>query len=125
MRNKIINFFFNHRIIDSHIGVWKFHMWIYLLATYLDMHLISINIRIHRWSIVNFQIELNYNARPHNLSFKFTIFGVGIDTDKKYNQEIHKQYEEMRSKEKKALEDFRESLNPEQEILISQYEELR
>ena len=125
MKNKIINFFYDNRIIDSHFGFWKFHMWLYLLATYYDTYLIGIAIRIHKWQILRFYINLNHNAKPHTLSFKFLIFGVGVDTDKKYNQQAHENYEAYSKKSKQTLKEFKDSLNPEQKELIKQYDYLK
>jgi len=59
MRNKIINFFYRNRIIDSHIGIWHLHIWIYLFATYFDMHIISISVYFKQFCIFGFSFELN------------------------------------------------------------------
>ena len=125
MRNKLINFFYNHRIIDSHIGIWKFHIWIYLLATYFDLYLIGISIQVYKWSIMRISLGYNHKKMPQNLSFKFLIFGKGIDTDKTYNQKVKQKVNEYFEKKKQALDEFRNKLSDAEKSLIEKYDVLR
>jgi len=123
--NKIINFFNKHRIIDSHIGIWEIHLWLYVFATYYDLNIFGVILKIHKWTILKFFINLNRNKKPRLISFKFKIFGIGIDTDKKYHKEVHKRVDEYFKKKEQALKRFKDNLSEAQKKLIQEYEYLR
>jgi len=125
MRNKIINFFYKHRIIDSHVGIWDIHLWLYFLATYFDLYLVGIIVQIYNWEILNIFLQLNRGKRPRSLSFKFKIFGIGFDADREYNKELHKEMEKSLAMKKVALKIFKDGLNDEQRELIEKYDSLR
>jgi len=123
LRSNIINFFYKHRVVDSHIGVLKVNIWLYVLATYLNLHLIGINISFNGWPIFRFYVDLC--KPPYNLIFKFMLFGFGIDTNRKRAKEAHIAVGEYFAKKEEALKNFKKSLNSEQSNLITEYENLR
>ena len=122
MRNKIIEFFHRNRIIDSYIGIWQLHIWLYLFATYFDMYVIGISIYLKRFCIFNFTIELNKRGRLFEVTFK--ILNMGFDTSRKHMAEVHRQYEEMCIKEAEAFEAFKKTLTKEELVKAIRYKEL-
>ena len=123
--NKIINFFYKHRIIDSHIGVWKIHLWLYVFATYCSLNIFGVIFSIYKRTILDFSIKINPNKKPRLFSFKFKIFGIGIDTDKRYHGEVHKKVDGYFKKKEQALKEFKDNLSEAQRKLIQEYEYLR
>jgi len=124
--NKIIKFFHKHRIIDSHIGIWKIHLWIYVFATYYSLlNIFGVTISIYKRTILDLSVRLNPNKKPRLFSFKFTIFGMGIDTDKRYYEKVHKKVDEYFKKKDRALKEFKDNLSEAQRKLIQEYEYLR
>jgi len=99
--------------------------WLYVFATYHNLYMFGVTFTIHRWTILNFSINLNYNKKPRLISFEFKIFGIGIDTDKRYYEKVHKKVDEYFKKKDQALKEFEANLSEEQRKLIQEYEYLR
>ena len=124
MKNKIINFFYRHRIVDSHIGLWDLHIWLYFLATYFDMHIIKISIYIRGFYIFLFDLELN-KSNPRLFSFEFKIFNLGFDTDKGYHKKVSEDIDKWLTGKKEEKNKFLDSLNEKEVKLIGKYDLLR
>jgi len=76
-------------------------------------------------AILDFSVRFNPNKRPRLFSFKFKIFGIGIDTDKRYHEKVHKRVDEYFKKKEQALKEFKDNLSEAQRKLIQEYEYLR
>lgn len=124
MRNKIINFFYRNRIIDSHIGIWDLHIWLYLLATYFNMYVMGITFKIKRFYIFEIVITLNKNEERRLFDIEFKIFNIGFRTSEKYYSEINKRYEEDQIKRKKERNKFVNTLTQEELKKAIKYKEL-
>ena len=123
--NKIIKFFHKHRIIDSHIGIWEIHLWLYVFATYYSLNIFGVIFSIYKQTILDFSVRFNPDKKPRLFSFKFKIFGIGIDTDKRYYEKVHKRVDEYFKKKEQALKEFKDNLSEAQRKLIQEYEYLR
>ena len=119
MKIKLINFFYKHRIIDTHIGIADFHIWIYLLATYFDMHIFTLNISFARHSIFSFSVELNKN-RPH-LAFEFTLFNKGIDTNRERYRKSDEWYENYKKEQKQKFKELERKMTDKDKEVAKEY----
>ena len=124
MRNKIINFFYKNRIIDSHIGIWDLHLWLYLFATYFDMYIIRISICFKQFCIFAIGFELNKGKDRGLFEFAFKIFNVGFDTSKKHTAEVREWYEKYRLKRTEEFEELKKTLTEEEIEKAIKYKEL-
>jgi hypothetical protein len=123
MKSSIVNFFYKNRIVDSHIGVFPFNIWIYFLATYLDLHIFQIIIQVKGFPLLVFGLDLNTGSNPRKLDFTFKICKFGIDTSKVYSQKCSKFVDEYFAKKKEAFKEFKETLTkPELEKAEKYYE---
>ena len=124
MKKKIVNFFYENRIIDSHIGIFPFHVWIYFLATYLDLHIFQIIVQFKGFPLLFFGLDLNTGSNPKKLSFTFKICKFGIDTDRAYSQSCSKFVDEYFAKKKEAFKEFKETLTESELEKAKKYNEL-
>jgi len=125
MKNKIINFFYKNRIIDSHIGICGLNTWFYFFATYIDTHVISLHICFYKWSLLHFSIDLNCHIHPHSLRFIFKIGKWGIDTEKEWSKQSSIRCDEYFAKKKEALSKFKNKLTEKELKIIENYDYLR
>ena len=120
MKKKIVKFFWNNRIIDSHIGIWKFHIWVYFLATYFSfVRVFNISIYFRQFCIFKFRVD--FNSTDKLFDFGFKILNIGYKTDKGYFEDAHKSYEEYKVKREKAFKEFKKNLTTEEINKAKQY----
>ena len=109
MKHKIIKFFSDNRIIDTHIGIWHFHIWLYFFATYFScIYIFDVSIYFKQFCIFTLKLDFNKTNKPFD--FRFKVFNIGFDTSRKYYKGSNESYERYRKCREVAFKEFKDKL---------------
>lgn len=97
-KDKFINFFYRHRLLDGYIGILGFIVWYKLLAVYFQsLYIFDLTCNKIGGVSLEYHIPSPFGIKFPLFTFRIRFFKWKFDTADKANAEAHASYDKYRA----------------------------